>query len=371
MKALFNSPLNAFRYLAMALLVPFSLALKADDHIAATKVATDIQIPWGMVQLTDGQLLVTERTGTLYRVDTDSGKSTKISGIPKIKSTRQGGFLDLELHPDYAKNGWIYMSYTSPEGEGDGNNTTISRAKLKDDALVDVEMLYRTSPNSERPFHYGSRLEFDNDGYLYFTVGDRGQRDEFPQDTTVDAGKVYRIHDDGRIPKDNPFVDGAKPAIFSYGHRNPQGMALNPETGSIWVNEHGPKGGDEINVIAKGLNYGWPVISYGVNYSGTKFTDITEKEGMEQPAHQWTPSMAPSGMVFVTSDKYPEWQGKALVGSLKFAYIELVTYDGDTVTKVEKVMEGIGRVRNIRQMADGYIYVGLDGQGVVRLEPQS
>jgi glucose/arabinose dehydrogenase len=368
MNALSKSWKHLSRYIAATALATLSMAATADNHITKKTIVEGIEVPWGMVQLTDGTLLVTERTGTLYHVNTETGEKKEVSGIPAIESTRQGGFLDLELHPNYADNGWIYMSYTSPEGEGEGNNTSISRAKLKDGALVDFQNLYKAT-NSPRPFHYGSRLEFDREGYLYFTIGDRGQRDDFPQDTSVDAGKVYRIHDDGRIPKDNPFVTGDKPAIYSYGHRNQQGMAMNPDTGSIWATEHGPKGGDEINVIRKGLNYGWPVISYGVNYSGTKFTDITEKEGMEQPLWQWTPSIAPSGMVFVTSDKYPDWKGKLLSGSLKFGHLILTTYEGDKVISEEKVFEGIGRVRNVRQLSDGYIYVGLDGLGIVRLEP--
>jgi len=277
------------------------------------------------------------------------------------------------LHPNYQANGWIYFTYSSSEGEGTGGNTALMRAKLQNNALVENQLLYKAEPNTTRGQHFGSRIEFDNDGYLYFSVGERGNRDENPQDITRDGGKIYRLHDDGRIPADNPFVDqaGAKTAIYSYGHRNPQGMLRHYETGKIWVHEHGPQGGDEINIIEKGKNYGWPVISYGINYDGTSFTDKTEMEGMEQPIHYWVPSIAPSGMTFVTSDKYPDWKNDLLVGSLKFQYLEKLTFSGLKVTKREKLFEGTGRVRNVRQGPDGYIYVAVEGKGIFKVIPGS
>ncbi|MEM7381907.1 MAG: PQQ-dependent sugar dehydrogenase, partial [Bacteroidota bacterium] len=219
----------------------------------------------------------------------------------------------------------------------------------------------------------GSRLEFDNEGYLYFSIGDRGARDENPQDIRRNGGKIYRIHDDGRIPEDNPFVgtEGAVEAAFTYGNRNPQGMAKNPATGAIWIHEHGPRGGDEINIVQKGLNYGWPVITYGINYSGTPITDITEKEGMEQPIYYWVPSIGPSGMTFVNSDKFPDWNGNLLVGSLAFQYLERLVLEDNKVTYREKLMEDIGRVRNVRQGPDGLIYVAVEGKGIYKLSPNS
>jgi glucose/arabinose dehydrogenase len=277
--------------------------------------------------------------------------------------------MDIILDPEYDTNGWIYFSYASSKGETDGGNTAIGRAKLKDNSLVDFQELYKAYPNSKKGQHFGSRLAFDNEGYLYFSIGDRGNRDENPQDITRDCGKIYRIKKDGSIPESNPFTDqvNAKTAIYSYGHRNPQGMVKNPKTGDIWTHEHGPQGGDEVNIIRKGRNYGWPIISYGINYSGTKFTEITEKEGMEQPLHYWVPSIAPSGMEFISSDQYGNWKGNLLVGSLKFQYLDMCTIKEGKIIKEERLLDGIGRVRCVEQGPDGFIYVGVENLGIVKL----
>lgn len=330
-----------------------------------------VTVPWGMAWLPNGDMLVTDRSGKLLKVS--GGKLVaEISGVPDVYSQGQGGLLDIVLHPEYESNGWIYITYSSTQGMGDGANTAIMRAKLENDALVQSQVLYKASPNSTRGQHYGSRIAFDSDGYLYFSIGDRGNRDENPQDVSKDMGKIYRLNDDGSIPSDNPFVgqNGAKEAIYSYGHRNPQGMTMHPETGRIWAHEHGPRGGDELNLIAAGKNYGWPVISYGINYNGTPFTEITEKEGMEQPNTYWDPSIAPSGLDFITSDLYPNWKGKALVGSLKFNYLVLVEIDGTEVIERTIVLEDIGRVRDIRQAPDGYIYVAVEGKGIYKIMPE-
>lgn len=333
-------------------------------------VVPNLDIPWGMVFLPDKSMLITEKSGELIHFK--NGKKTSIEGLPEIYVRGQGGFMDIELHPDYNSNGWIYFSYASPEGKGDGGNTAIMRAKLKENKLVNSQLLYKASPNSKQGRHFGSRLEFDNEGYLYFSIGERGNRDENPQDITRDCGKIYRIHDDGQIPDDNPFINSpnAKKAIYSYGHRNPQGMVKHPKTGEIWIHEHGPKGGDEINIIQKGKNFGWPKISYGINYSGTKFTEHTSLPDMEQPLFYWTPSIAPSGMTFVTSDIYPEWKDNLLVGSLKFKYLERLEFKNNKVIKREKLFEGIGRVRNVRQGPDGYIYIAIEGVGIVKINPK-
>ena len=354
------------RYLAFTLIsLLTTISIQSADY---DEVIEGFDVPWGMVQLADGDFLVTERSGTLYRVS-EGKERVAVTNLPAVSARGQGGLLDIILHPEYSTNGWIYISYASAEGEGSGDNTNIIRAKINGTELTDVETIYKASPNYPRRFHYGSRMSFDKDGMLYFSIGDRGERDVYPQDTAQDGGKIYRVHADGKIPADNPFADSAKPAVYSYGHRNPQGMAMHPESGQIWTHEHGPRGGDEINIVEAGKNYGWPVISYGINYNGTTFTDITEKEGMEQPVHQWTPSIAPSGMVFVTSDKYPDWKGHLLVGSLKFNNLELIKLDGSEITSVDKVLEGIGRVRNVVQLADGYIYVATDSEGIYRVTP--
>lgn len=329
-----------------------------------------IQNPWGMVFLSNTTFLVTDKSGKL--ILSKSGEAIEVENTPSIYNRGQGGLMDIELHPDYSQNGWIYFSFASEEGEGKGGNTAIMRAKLSGYKLVQQEVLYKASPNSTKGQHFGSRIEFDNDGYLYFSVGDRGDRDANPQDITRDGGKIYRLHDDGRIPDDNPFVNepNAKKAIYSYGHRNPQGLVLHPETGELWEHEHGPRGGDELNIVQKGKNYGWPVITYGINYSGTPITNETSRPGMEQPIHQWTPSIAPSGVTIVTSDKYPDWQGNLLVGSLAFQYLERLVVENNTVTYREKLLDGMGRVRNVRQAPDGFIYVGIEGKGIFRLVPK-
>jgi glucose/arabinose dehydrogenase len=334
-------------------------------------VVPELDIPWGMDFLPDGSMLITEKAGPLIHFK--NGKKTIIKGLPDIYVRGQGGLLDIKIHPDYKNNGWIYITYASTGGLNDGGNTTLMRAKIMDDTLVEKEVLYKARPNSKKGQHFGSRITFDNEGYLYFSVGDRGNREQNPQDITRDCGKIYRLHDDGTIPTDNPFVNTAhaKTAIFSYGHRNPQGMAKHPETGAIWINEHGPKGGDEINSITKGKNYGWPVISYGVNYSGTRFTEITEKEGMEQPIYYWVPSIAPSGMAFVTSNKYPDWQDSILVGSLKFQYLERLVLKDNKVVKREALFKNIGRIRHVAQAPDGYIYVAVEGLGIVKIIPNT
>lgn len=352
---------------------------KIDDEIqipsksdfSAELIVGDMQIPWGMAFLPDGSMLITEKAGNLIHFK--DGKKTNIGNVPEVYVRGQGGLLDIELHPDYGNNGWLYISYASPEGDDKGGHTAIMRAKLNGNVLIDNELLYKASPNTSKGQHFGSRLEFDNEGYLYFSIGERGERDVNPQDITRDGGKIYRLHDDGRIPSDNPFVDheGAKKAIYSYGHRNPQGLIKHPETGEIWNHEHGPRGGDEINIIEKGKNYGWPVITYGINYSGTPITDKTEMPGMEQPIYYWIPSIAPSGMTYVTSDRYPEWKGNLLVGSLVFQYLERLELKDNKVVSREKLLADIGRVRNVRQGPDGYIYVAVEGKGIYKLVPNA
>ncbi|MCX7550056.1 PQQ-dependent sugar dehydrogenase [Xanthomarina sp. F2636L] len=333
-------------------------------------VVPDLNIPWGFAFLPDNSMLITEKKGELIHfID---GKKTLIEGLPEIEVLGQGGLMDIELHPDYKDNGWIYISYASPEGEKEGCNTAIMRAKIENNQLINKELLYKASPNTTTSYHFGSRIIFDNKGYLYFTIGDRGEKDINPQDLTKDGGKVYRLYDDGRIPEDNPFYNtpNAKKAIYTYGNRNPQGMKIHPKNGEIWTHEHGPKGGDEINIINSGKNYGWPKVSYGVNYVGTKITDYTELPGMESPIHYWVPSIAPSGMAFISSDIYPEWKGNLLVGSLKFQYVSRCILKEDKVLSEEKLLEGLGRVRSIEQGLDGYMYVGVENLGIVKLLPE-
>lgn len=330
-------------------------------------IVPELTNPWGLAFLPDQSLLITEKDGTIIHFK--DGEKIEISGGPKVFNRNQGGLLDVRLHPDYKNNKWIYFTYSSTDGEGEGGNTALMRAQLKENTLTHTEILYKAGPNSRRGHHFGSRIAFDSDNYVYFSIGDRGSRDENPQDITRDGGKIYRLHDDGRIPKDNPFVheSGAKTAIYSYGHRNPQGMAVHPESGAIWVHEHGPRGGDEINAIQAGKNFGWPVISYGINYSGTSFTEITEKNGMEQPVYYWVPSIAPSGMAFGKNAQEKELNGNIFAGSLKFQYLERLILENDKVIRREKLLENVGRVRNVVMGPDGYLYVGVEGKGILKL----
>ena len=343
-------------------------------NVKPVTVAQGISIPWAIEALPNGDLLITERSGILYLLRNNSTSLTKITGLPKIDANGQGGLLDLELHPDFANNQWLYITYSSSEGDGAGSNTALMRAKLSNDhsQLLESQQLYKGEHNSKKGQHYGSRIVFDNQNYVYFSIGDRGSRDINPQDLGRDGGKIYRLHDDGKIPSDNPFVNqkGAKPAVWSYGHRNPQGMWFDGDNSIFWAHEHGPRGGDELNMIKPKTNYGWPVVSYGINYSGTSFTDLTEKPGMQAPILQWTPSIAPSDMLLVKGDKYPELKGKFLLASMKYAFVSVLEIADGKVVKQSKLLEGIGRIRSLAQGDDGTIYLGLDGQGIVRLDPK-
>lgn len=350
---------------------PKNAPVEPNKKFVAQLYLADTGIPWGMTWLPQGDMLITLRGGELKIIKKGKSEAETISGLPKIAVGGQGGLLDIALHPDYANNGWLYFSYSKGDGKGN-KSTAIMRAKLDGNTLIEQENIYVAEAYSNKGAHFGSRLVFDSQEYLYFSIGDRSQRDINPQDITRDAGKVYRLYSDGRIPDDNPFFkdSSAKKAIYSYGHRNPQGMVTHPTTGEVWSHEHGPRGGDEVNIIAKGKNYGWPEISYGINYSGTQFTKLTQKVGMEQPLWYWDPSIAPSGMTFVTSNKYPSWQGNILVGSLKFGQVIMLTLNDNKIVKEEVVKDNLTRVRNIKQGPDGYIYVAVDGQGIYRLIPE-
>lgn len=344
-----------------------TISLQENSTYSTEMVIPDINIPWGMDFLPDGSFLVTEKSGSLLHFK--DGVKTMISGVPPVYDRGQGGLLDVKLHPDFETNHWIYMTYASEDGEERGGNTALMRAQLNDTILTNSEILYKAVPNTTKGQHFGSRIVFDKENHIYFSIGERGNRDVNPQDITRDGGKIYRLNADGSIPNDNPFVDqqDAKKAIWSYGHRNPQGMIVHPITGEIWVHEHGPQGGDEINLIKKGANYGWPIITYGINYSGTPITDETARPGMEQPLYYWVPSIAPSGMEYVTSDKFPELKNVILVGSLKFGYVEAVYFEGTKPVKREKILQDIGRVRNIKQGPDGNIYISVEGKGILKL----
>lgn len=348
--------------------------IKSDDQrFVVDTVVSGLKVPWGLAFLPNGDMLISEREGKLLLFS--KGKlSQSIEGLPPIMAFGQGGLLDLCLHPDYKKNGWIYISYSALNTESKKRigNTAIMRAKLQGNKLVEQQVIFRGNPETDRGHHFGCKLAFDKNGKLFFGIGDRGQHFDFPQKLDNTNGKIHRINDDGSIPKDNPFVKttGALPSIWSYGHRNPQGNVFHPVTGELWETEHGPKGGDELNLVKPGLNYGWPVISYGINYDGTILTALKEKEGMEQPVHQWTPSIGPCGMTFVTGNRYKGWENNILVGSLSFKYLERVVLKDRSVVKREKLLEDIGRVRNVVMGPDGLVYVSIENPGkILRLVP--
>lgn len=337
------------------------------------RVVEGLEHPWGLAFLPDGRMLVTERPGRLRVVGRDGRlEPGAVAGLPPIAEHGQGGLLDVALHPKFAENSLVYLSYAA-RGEG-GVGTEVARGKLAGKRLENVEVLYRQTPRSNTALHFGSRLVFDRAGFLYITQGDRGEmaRAQRPGDL---AGSVIRLHDDGRVPADNPFVGmaGWRPEKYTLGNRNMQGAALHPRTGMVWTHEHGPQGGDEINVIHAGVNYGWPVITYGVNYgSGTKIGEGTAKPGMAQPLYYWVPSIAPSGMAFYTGTRFPRWQGDLFVGSLKFGLLVRLRLDGEKVVGEERMLEGLlGRIRDVRSGPDGFIYLLTDeARGVLaRLEP--
>lgn len=333
-------------------------------------VFEDENLIWGLEILDDNSILASIKSGSIIHYK--DGIKKDIKGVPEVYLRGQGGLLDLELHPNFNKNRLVYLSYAYMKNRDDGGNTAIARAQLVNDSLKNLEVLYKGSPVSRKGQHYGSRMAFDNENYLYFTIGDRGNRNVNPQDISVDGGKVYRINDDGTIPDDNPFIDvpNAKKAIYSYGHRNPQGIFKHPKTGKIWTNEHGPRGGDEINIVEKGKNYGWPKITYGKNYSGTTITKNKSLPGMEQPLYYWLPSIAPSSFEYISSEMYPDWKGSLLAGALVFKYIERIGIKNNKVVSRSKIAEGLGRPRDIVQGPDGYIYVSIENKGVYKILPK-
>jgi glucose/arabinose dehydrogenase len=349
--------------------------ISSDDLSFRLETITDEipGIPWGIEQLPNGEILVTERGGELFLVRNDK-QLIAITGVPEVASQGQGGLLDVLIHPNFESNAFVYLSYSRVNPNNSSERTTaVVRARLEGNNLVDAENIFTALPYLNSDYHYGSRLVFDSNSYLYVSVGDRGNRDAYPQELDNAHGKIHRIHDDGRIPTDNPFYNtsGAVNSIFTYGTRNPQGMTLHPETGALWEGEHGPQGGDEINILEAGNNNGWPVISYGINYDGTTFTDLTALDGMEQPVYYWTPSIAPCGMTFVSGDFYGNWKNDLFVSSLKFEYLHRLKMNGNEVVGHETLLDGIGRVRDAQMGVDGYLYILAEGPGrLIRLVPE-
>jgi glucose/arabinose dehydrogenase len=349
-----------------------------EANLKVDTVVTGLKMPWSTAFLPNGDMLVTERAGKLRLVKNGVLDPQEISGVPEVYFKGQGGLLDVQLHPNYKANGWIYISYASPKAEGEegedgGANTGLIRARLKDHALTDIQKIFKALPNVKANVHFGGRIVFDKKGYVFLSLGERGQK-ENAQNLGKDQGKVVRLHEDGKIPTDNPFVKtaGARPEIWSYGHRNPQGMTIHPTTGVIWEHEHGPQGGDELNIVEKGKNYGWPLITFGIDYDNSIISKDTALAGMMQPVTYWKPSIAPCGMTFVTSPNFKEWKGDLIVGSMKFQYLQHLTVKGNKVTGREILFDKLGRVRDVRQGPDGNLYVVLETTGkIVKISRKS
>ncbi|WP_295552588.1 PQQ-dependent sugar dehydrogenase [Limnohabitans sp. Rim8] len=365
--------------LSMAAMTPLSAQdrsslITSEKHtFRLATLVTGLENPWSVAFLPDGRMLVTERAGRLRLVGSDFRLDPKpIEGLPESVERGQGGLFDVVLHPQYAQNGLIYWAYNAPGPDGWG--TALARGKLQGQRMTSVQVLFSMLPKTRSSHHFGGRIVFDKSGMLYLTLGDRGDKDR-AQKLDDHAGSVIRLHDDGRVPADNPFVNraGALPEKWTLGNRNMQGAALHPQTGELWTHEHGPQGGDEINVMRPGLNYGWPVITYGVNYGlGTRIGEGQAKPGMVQPLYKWVPSIAPSGMAFVSGSQFPQWQGDLLVGALRGQMLVRLVLDGEKVLREERLLQGrAGRIRDVRMGPDGLVYLLSDGPdgALMRLEP--
>ena len=348
-----------------------------ENLFSLEKVVEGIEIPWGLSFTSNNSFLVTDKKGIMYHVS--EGKKDVVEGVPEIISSRQGGLLDVAVDSNFVLNNKIYFTASVTES-GSGSNTALFSAIFLNNKLSDLKTLYKASPDSKEERHYGGSI-LVTDEFIFFTIGDRGNRDINPQNISLDGGKVYRLNKDGSIPDSNPFNNtiDSKKAIWSYGHRNPQGIIRGLNEKEIWIHEHGPRGGDEINIIKDPIededvlmdrNYGWPKATYGINYSGSEITKYQKMDNVIDPFYYWTPSIAPSGMAYVDSDIYPEWKNSILVGSLKFLYLERLEFDKNGVTKREKIFPGIGRVRDVNLGPDGHVYISVEAIGIFRILPK-
>ena len=338
------------------------LRARAESTEMLETVVDGLDRPWSFAFLPDGTILVTEKAGALRTIGADRTLSQPITGLPEVAAVGQGGLLDVALHPNFAQTRLVFLSFAEPREDGN-NATSVVRGRLSEDlrSLSDVKVIFRQQPATTGGQHFGSRLAFDRTGALFITTGDRLHLRELVQRTDNHIGKIIRITEDGDIPADNPKPEGWLPEIWSVGHRNLQGATIHPETGQLWTVEHGAKGGDELNHPEAGKNYGWPDVTYGHEYSGETIGEgLTAQEGIEQPVHYWDPSIAPSGMVFYTGDRYPQWKGNLFVGALVQKHLARLVLDGDKVVEEQRLYDGRSRIRDVRQGPDGYLYILTD-----------
>lgn len=362
--------------LAIAIYAPLATAQEihhSERHSFRIETfAEGLEVPWGLAFLPDGRLLISEREGTLRIADRTGQLSAAIKNVPPVRAEGQGGLLDVALHPNYRENRWVYLSYSHAQSDGK-SLTALVRATLEGEELSNLKIIYQgpSADYSQHAHHYGSRIVFDAENFLYFSVGDRGQRPEAQLLSTAN-GKIHRLHDDGRVPKNNPFAQrtDAQNTIWSYGHRNPQGIAIDPQSGQIWAAEHGPRGGDELNLIRPGQNYGWPAITYGINYNGTPITDQTHGENMRQPQYYWLPSIGVCAIDFYDGKSFAKWQNNLFVTSLRFERLHRLQIEDGRILHDEIVLEAGGRVRDVETGPDGFIYLALENPGrIVRMVP--
>ena len=386
MQKLKKTKFNIFNGTLLSLVLSFLFANNPqnwDDSIEKTQKETfrvetfseGFDVPWGMAFLPNRDLIVSDRNGSLWRINYKSKIKTKISGVPKVRYKGQGGLLDIEAHPDFINNNFLYISFSEfLENNNNKSFTSIHRYKLQNDNLVDKKIIFKTNNKfySRSNIHYGIRMVFDKQGFIYFSIGDRGKRNQ-AQLLNHPNGKIHRLHDDGSTPMDNPFINvkNAIKSIWTYGNRNPQGLAVHPISKVIFESEHGPRGGDELNILSSGNNYGWPEITYGKNYSGTIITKFTHKEGMEQPVVHWTPSIAVCGIDFYDGDIFKNWKNNLLVTSLKFENLYRLTIYQNKVIDQEIIYSAGSRIRDVETGPDGYIYLALEDPGrIIRFIPK-
>lgn len=335
----------------------------------ATEITDQLKMPWSFAFMPGGDILVTERGGTVQRLNPDTGSLTPVSGVPEVFFRGQGGLLDIALHPGFPTPSWVYLTYSAPMGDG-GSTTRLARARLEGNDLRDLEVLYTTEPVQETKKHYGGRLLFADD-HLFLAMGDRGKR-YLAQDLDADLGKVLRFNIDGSVARDNPFAEtpGARAAIYTYGHRNPQGLARHPATGEIWVTEHGPQGGDELNRLQPGENYGWPVVTYGEEYGGGKIGEGTEKDGMTQPTYYYVPSIATGGLAFYQGRQFPTWNGDAFITALRGLHLNRLSFAPDGQVTEHRLLSDLDlRARDVKQGPDGNLYLLSEQGSLLQLAP--